>query len=98
MNQHQEILQILKQCGKSGMNSWLYRRKFIQLPVRIKELKEKGYLIVSKRNEDTSVNYILLSKDQTKEQEVQNDYIWIFEGNVAKRVLKSDINKQQSLM
>jgi hypothetical protein len=61
MTQHQEILQILKQTGKTGMNSWLYRRQFIQLPVRIKELKEKGYLIVSQRNEDTSVNYILLS-------------------------------------
>ena len=41
------------------MNSWLYRRKFIQLPVRIKELKEKGYNITSNRNEDTSVNYVL---------------------------------------
>lgn len=61
MTQHQEILQILKQTGKAGMNSWLYRRKFIQLPVRIKELKSKGYNIVSRRNEDTSVNYILLS-------------------------------------
>ena len=88
MTQHNQILEILKQCGREGMNSWFYRTRFIQLPVRVKELKEKGYLIVSKKNKDTSVNYILLSKYEGYKKE--SPYIWIFENGVAKQILKSE--------
>lgn len=47
------------------MNSFAWRQQFIQLPVRIKELKDMGYLIVSKRNRDASVNYVFLGEVNT---------------------------------
>ena len=94
MTQQQEILQILEKCGRAGMNSWLYRRKFIQLPVRIKELKGKGYLIVSKRNEDTSVNYVLLNNKSVVVEE-KPKLEWIFENGFAKQV---PVNQQQELL
>jgi len=58
-NQHSEILEILK-TSKRGMNSYEWRTKYIQLPVRIMELKQMGYNIVSEKKKDRSVNYILL--------------------------------------
>ena len=48
------------------MNSYTWRMKFILLPVRIKELKEKGYGIVSQTNKNRSVNYILTFDPDTK--------------------------------
>ena len=95
MNQHNQILQILEQCGNAGMNSWQYRTKFIQLPVRVLELRKKGYLIVSKRNEDTSVNYVLLSK--IKKIEPKTEYVWVFKNGFAKQVLKNNKQEQLSL-
>jgi hypothetical protein len=58
--QQTEILAILKEKGISGMNSYEWRMRFIQLPVRIKELKTKGYLITTKTLKNRSVNYILV--------------------------------------
>ena len=66
MTQHQRILLILRDAGSAGMNSYTWRMKFIQLPVRIKELKEKGYGIVSQTNKNRSVNYILTFDPDTK--------------------------------
>ncbi len=43
------------------MNSYEFRMKYIQLPVRIKELKGLGYNIISKPKPNRSVNYVLLS-------------------------------------
>lgn len=57
--QQTKILQILRDCGETGMNSYTYRMQFIQLPARIKELKDKGYYITSHTNKNRSVNYIL---------------------------------------
>ncbi len=59
--QHQEILEILKKTPR-GMNSFAWRTSYIQLPVRIRELKDMGYIIKSRRNADRSVNYILLGE------------------------------------
>jgi len=47
--QQSEILQVLKGSGVRGMNSYQWRMKYIQLPVRVKELKEKGYLITTRQ-------------------------------------------------
>ena len=57
--QQAEILHLLKQEGAKGVNSYIWRTSWIQLPVRIKELKEMGYNIVSERQENRSVNYVL---------------------------------------
>lgn len=57
--QHGEILEILKN-SKGGMNSYAWRTKYVQLPVRIKELKDMGHLIVSRRNRNRSVNYVFM--------------------------------------
>lgn len=64
-NQQQEIVQILKQRGTSGMNSYEWRMRFIQLPVRIKELKSMGYLITTEKKKNRSVNYILIEEPKT---------------------------------
>lgn len=61
MNRQQtEILRILVERGSLGMNSYTYRSKYIQLPVRIMELKKEGWEIVSRRENDKSVTYIYL--------------------------------------
>jgi len=73
--QHQKILEILKRTG--GMNSYAYRMEFIQLPVRIRELKQMGYNIISKPNVNRSVTYILeaprlsYQEEQQKKEEEQ---------------------------
>lgn len=64
--QQTTILQILRQSGKAGMNSYTWRMKFIQLPVRIKELKEKGFLITKRENANRSVDYILIMEPSDK--------------------------------
>lgn len=60
--QHQKILEILRSSGNNGMNSFRWRTMFIQLPVRIKELKEEGYLITTRKRRNRSVDYILLGE------------------------------------
>lgn len=60
--QHQRILEILRASKGHGMNSYTWRMSFIQLPVRIKELKSQGYEIYSHQNADRSVNYILVAE------------------------------------
>lgn len=60
MNRQQtEIFLLLREMGAYGVNSYEWRTKWIQLPVRIKELKEMGYNIVSDRQENRSVTYVL---------------------------------------
>jgi hypothetical protein len=69
MNKQQtEILQILKTLGEKGMNSFDWRRKYIQLPARIQELQAMGYLITTKTNKNRSVNYILFDNPQIKDE------------------------------
>lgn len=69
MTQHQRILEILRRTGQVGMNSYQYRMQFIQLPVRIKELKERGYGIVSRTNPNRSVDYVLIRDPDYERQE-----------------------------
>ena len=56
---HELILGILSANGEAGMNSYRWRMRFIQLPARIKELRNEGFDIESRNNPDRSVTYIL---------------------------------------
>ena len=76
--QQQKILALLKE-NPAGINSFTFRNKFIQLPVRIMELKELGYDITSITNPDRSVDYILQSEPLKERKRVG----WDFSGNTA---------------
>lgn len=73
MTQHAEVLKLLKQAGNQGINSFTYRQQWIQLPVRIKELKELGHLITTRTHKDKSVDYILI-----EEKKVPERLVWKF--------------------
>lgn len=62
------ILQALRQAGDVGVNSYDLRFKFhlIQAPVRIKELKVKGFVIATRDKKDRSVDYILMHEPEEK--------------------------------
>lgn len=59
--QQQIILSILRRRGATGLNSYdiTYTYHIKQGPTRIKELRVKGYNIISVWNKDRSVTYIL---------------------------------------
>lgn len=86
MTQKQTILEILRRAGTMGVNSYGFARDIaLQLPVRIKELKETGYTIVSRREKDKSVTYILLKEKLTNSQP-HAEFKWVTEGNIAKQI------------
>lgn len=62
--QQSTILQLLRTAGSRGVNSYDLRFTFhlIQAPVRIKELKEKGFLITTRNRANRSVDYILIEE------------------------------------
>lgn len=58
------LLRLLRERGESGVNSFerikdLY---MVQMPVIIFRLKRKGFNIISEKQSDQSVNYILIEK------------------------------------
>ena len=63
MNKHtqQETLLLALKQSTNGVNSYYatYNMRIKQAPTRIKELREKGYIINSVTNPDRSVNWIL---------------------------------------
>ncbi len=69
------ILQALRQAGSMGVNSYDLRFKFhlIQAPVRVKELKEKGFLIIARDKKDRSVDYILMQEPEENKVELHSD-------------------------
>lgn len=76
--QQTRILQILKTKGAYGMNSYEWRTEFIQLPARIKELRQMGYSIVVSNNKNRSVNYILASEPQKVKETIQpQEMVWV---------------------
>ncbi len=91
LTQHERILATLKECGSRGMNSFTWRHAFIQLPVRIMELKAKGYLITTRHNDDKSVDYILLGKSDSFKYEDKEEpkFHYEYSGNVAYKVYES---------
>lgn len=62
--QQLQVLELLKTQGEYGVNSYdlTYKYNIKQGPTRIKELKQLGFVIVSKQNANRSVNYILRSR------------------------------------
>ncbi len=62
--QQTKVLLLLRTAGAKGINSYDLRFKFhlIQAPVRILELKNMGFSIVSPRKSNGSVDYILISE------------------------------------
>jgi hypothetical protein len=52
---------ILDRLREGGLNSYIatYEMRIKQAPTRIKELKEAGYKIVSRRRKDRSVDWLL---------------------------------------
>lgn len=70
LNRQQSIiLQALRQAGDRGVNSYDFRFKFhiIQAPVRVKELKEKGFVIASRDKKDKSCDYVLIHEPISEE-------------------------------
>lgn len=63
--QRAKVLALLQTAGSSGINSYdlTYKYAVKQAPTRIKELKEQGHYIFTKRNKNRSVSYILIKKD-----------------------------------
>lgn len=62
--QQKKLLHLLQKAGSWGVNSYDLRFIFhlIQAPVRVKELKEKGFLITTRQRKNRSVDYILVNK------------------------------------
>lgn len=60
MTQKEQILKLLTDAGKDGINSFgIARELSLQLPARIWELRQLGHEIISKDEPDSSVTYIL---------------------------------------
>lgn len=98
--QHKEILGTLRANGNKGLNSFTYRTSWIQLPVRIKELKGKGFLIMTRHNPDRSVDYVLAhepSQYKTEAEPYKPQGEWVFEGNNARFITKEE-SKQEAIL
>ena len=94
--QRQKVLELLKIAGRQGINSFSERATALQLPTRIFELKKEGYLITTRRHSDASVDYILLGHTSPKKAiEVEEEYTYVFEDNMSRRVLKSSLKPTQ---
>lgn len=71
LTQQQIILKLLKD-SPNGVNSYdlTFIHSIKQAPTRVRELKEKGYLIKSSRNRNASVTYHLLGEVSKNAPEV----------------------------
>jgi len=79
--QQQRVLQLLKESGRSGVNSHdlTYIHGIKQGPTRVSELEDQGYKITSLPSQNKSVNYVL---DYVPEDKKMRKFIG-FEGNTA---------------
>jgi len=98
--QQDKVLQLLKASGSRGVNSYdlTYLHAIKQAPTRISELKEQNHRIFSRTEKNRSVTYILQSNfvPTTKNKETDEEYVWIYEGDSAKRILLSKIKPIQT--
>lgn len=92
--QQREILEQLK-THPEGINSYEYRMKWIQLPVRVKELKQKGFKIIAHPNKNRSVNYILEDTPDVTKSPVTYERVENEDGYYVMREVK---NEQQKLL
>lgn len=102
--QQNKVLELLKSRGYLGVNSYdlTYVHSIKQAPTRISELKEKNHVIISRREKNRSVTYILVASPISPEiiatMPNKDEYVYIYEGNRAKQVKKSELIQQQSLL
>ena len=91
--QQTEILATLREMGDKGINSFLWRDKWVQLPVRISELKNMGYPIRSQRRPNKSVDYILETSEEISAAKQQ--MVWVFNNRTrsARQVTASDAQR-----
>jgi len=97
--QQDKVLQLLKASGSRGVNSYdlTYLHAIKQAPTRISELKEQNHRIFSRTEKNRSVTYILQSNfvPTTKNKETDEEYVWIYEENSARRVSRSQMKPTQ---
>lgn len=109
MTQQDKILQLLKQAGSRGINSYGFGRKIaLQLPRVMNDLRKAGYLWTTRHHKNRSVDYVLISEPEIKTPKVTTTPVkmtWItyknaFGENMAKQVPINPIdeaNLQQQL-
>ena len=90
---------LLKELWKGKVNSYsaTYSMRIKQAPTRIRELREKGYKIISIPKNDKSVDWELEDKMQSKDNDKLKSpaYTWVFEDGFAREV---PVNQQQQLI
>ena len=75
-----EIIRILKEAGDKGINSkYLINHVTPRYSARLKELRQSGYHIYTKRERIAGSNFIRLWLDQPQEKK----FVWKFKDNVA---------------
>ena len=85
MTQNDELLELLKERGSVGVNSFEpFRNNHRQLPRMIDDLEKAGCFIEHNRQTNTSMTYVLTGSSKI---EVKPKYTWIFEDGVARQVL-----------
>lgn len=98
MTQRELTLDLLRISGQMGVNSYdlTYKYSIKQAPTRIRELKQEGHTIVSRKNRDRSVTYILFKEkpleSNPRAKSSGSDYVVGLDG-VAR--LKEDIKPEQ---
>ena len=81
LTQRQKVLKALQEAGEVGINSFDARHLALQLPTRIKEIKQE-YAIKTTTNPDRSVTYRLLDELKDKDRPFKYEYI----GNTARKI------------
>jgi len=97
MTQKQKILNILRQEGSKGLNSYEWRHIALQLPTRIFELKQAGYLITEKTNPDRSVNYLLIQEPKQATVSQKPNYEEMYNFTSDGRAIPKEEPKQEVL-
>ena len=88
----ERTLQILRERGSEGIHSFHLNHLVgtIRAAARVNELKRAGYNIISKperMNGKVGVRYFLIGSGVPKNNApVEKKYIWVTEGNTARRV------------
>lgn len=84
--QQQRLLEALREAGSEGVNSYYatYKMNIKQAPTRLFEIKQMGFAIIKRRNNDGSVNWILAHEPkQYRSQDYKPTGQWVYVGNTA---------------
>lgn len=98
------VLQVLRQAGDVGFNSWDFTYKLRpgvkQAPTRINELREKGFSIASRHLKNRSVDYILMREpidevllDGQKPKNEKPKMVWVTDNKsgMARQVTEEEL-------